>query len=69
MVEILNNTGLYATMSLTPLIDCPTDSSKPTYLTRPMCKSNWYRSTDVVRGINNLGGGVVNKKWPLKKVL
>ena len=65
MMEILNSTGLYSTLSLTPLIDCP----KPRLLTRPMCKSHWYRSSDIVRGINNLGGQIANKKWPLKKVL
>ena len=64
MVEILNNTGLYATMGLEPVIDCP-----PKLYTRPLCKSHWYRSSDTVRGINNLGGQIANKKWPLKKVL
>ena len=29
---------------------------------------NWYRSSEIIRGINLYTGHLSNKKWPLKKV-
>ena len=59
MVRKVISTGLYADLATLPdAYNVPEDEFK-----------YWYRSSETIGGINPWTGHIINKKWPLKKVL
>ena len=58
MVSKVTSTGLFARIGTLPWYINSTDEFK-----------DWYRSSEKVAGDNPYTGSLVNKKWPLKKVM
>ena len=58
MVHKVTSTGMYADIGVVPYWLNSTEEYK-----------DWYRSTETISGTNPYGGHLLNKKWPLKKVL
>ena len=59
MLRKVTSTGLYAQIGTVPAWH---------YVQEEEYK-HWYRSSGTIGGLNPYGGHLVNKKWPLKKVL
>ena len=59
MVRKVISTGLFAELGTYP---------EPWYVPEEDYKY-WYRSSETIGGINPYGGHLLNKKWPLQKVM
>ena len=57
MMRKVTSTGMYASIG-----SAPTGVPKEDY-------KDWYRSTETIVGVYPYTGHLLNKKWPLKKVL
>ena len=58
MLRKVTSTGLFAEIGRVPGWPTPEEEFK-----------YWYRSSETLPGDNPMSGHLVNKKWPLKKVL
>ena len=59
MVRKVTSTGMFADLGTIPA----------TWLVSEEEFKDWYRSSERMEGTNQFAGHLVNKKWPLKKVL